>query len=307
MNNYTPLDLNDLAGVHNLTSKSGMAKEDSTYLRLPDGDCAMSLRLLPGHPGKRPYHMFQAHKVNGKFMICRRVPQATPERMIWIAPPDAKDCPVCQYYKSKYKKYNPGKPPKEVEDVLKEIKPMVRVSWNVIARDLNNKKNVGPLIWTCGIQVAQKIWAAILGDTKTGRRPKGDIFHPDTGRDFLLIKKSKGGSTFPEYSESEILEQCAAGTPEEWQRWLKSLHDLEAASPPADYETLRHALAVHLGTEDDEEDGDDIVSQFEKKKEAPVKEAPVKIKPQVKQVEKTDQEELVIDPEFQKELDAMQD
>jgi hypothetical protein len=290
---YIPLDLNDLAGVHTSSQKSATA-DDSKYLRLPDGNCSVVLRLLPAKAGeKRPYSMYQSHKLRGKMYICRRVPNPTPQRIQWTAPPDGCDCPVCQYYKTKYAKFNPGKPPKEIEDVLREIKPMVRTSWNVVARQLGDKKNVGPLVWTCGIQVAQKIWGAILGDVKLGIRPKGDIFHPQTGRDLLLVKKMDG--PWPKY-EVEILDPVPAGTPEEWERWLQGLHDLNPM--PNTYEELRHALAVHMKVEEDDDGGFDVI-QFEKKQ---VVQHP-KRQPVVGHVE----EDMVVDHDFAKELADLAD
>jgi hypothetical protein len=297
--------MSEVANVHQASQKGGA--EDSPYLKLPDGDCSTVLRLLPAAKGeKRPYYLFQAHKVGGKMVVCRRVPDPSPSRILWKAPPEGGDCPVCLYHRGTWNKYNPGKPPEDVEVVLKEIKPMTRCSWNVIARQVGDKKNVGPLVWTCGITVAQTIWGRILGDPKLGRKGLGDIFSPDAGRDLILYKKMEGG--FPKY-QIDFNDPGPAGTPEEWERWVKGLHDLVAQ--PATYEELRHRLAVHQGLEEDEDQSGFDLKQFDRRPEGaqPAKEekplATHTKKPPEEPLE--GEEEVLADPEFVAELEAMKD
>jgi hypothetical protein len=303
MNSYDPLDMTDLSLLNQASRKDENAAQDSIYLKMPDKPVwSLRLRLLPGKPGKRPYATYGAHKLAGKIYICRRVPQPTPSKLLWVAPTEGGDCPVCAYWKAKWARIPRGQQPDEALKVLlSEIKQMVRVSWNVIVRKLDDKTNVGPLIWSCGITTAQKIWASILGDVQNGIQGKGDIFHPTTGRDFLLKKKPKGGSTFPDYSDSEVLEPTPAGTSEEWENWIANLHDL--APEPASYEQLRHALCVHLGSEEDTEGGFDTAA-FEKPMEH-LKEAGAVAAQVKKEVQPQAEEDSLVDPEFMRDLEAV--
>lgn len=259
--NTAGFDTNELAVLHSSTINATKPFEDSVYLRIPEQNTSLALRFLPGKEGQKPYHVYQAVKLNGRFYISSRVQQIINGRSQWVAPPNAPDCPVCAYYKAKYAQYNPGKPPLHVEEALRAIKPMVRVSWNVIVRNLHDKKNQGPYVFTCGITVAQKIWSAILGDPATGRKAKGDIFHPKTGRDFLLVKKTKGGSSFPDYSESELLDISEAGTDEEFKLWTSKLHDLREINKPTPLDKLIYEFKVHQGVIKPE--GGGSLSEFE--------------------------------------------
>jgi hypothetical protein len=175
---------------------------------------------------------------------------------------------------------------------------MTRVSWNVVVRKLDDRTDAGPFIWTCGITLAQRLWQAILGDVTNGIIAKGDIFHPKSGRDFLLRKTPKGGSSFPDYSQSELLDPTPAGTPDQWEKWLNDLHDLQPE--PASYEELRHGLCCHLGSEEDA-DGFDT-EQFEKPRVEP---QPIAVQSKSPPSPATVDEELteMADPEFLKSLD----
>jgi hypothetical protein len=194
--------------------------------------------------------MYQAHKLAGKMLICSRQPVAGDRRIQWL-PADANDdCPVCLYWKAKWSRIPRGtEPPEDLRQLLADIKAMQRVSWNVVCRQLGDKKNVGPLIYSQGLTLAQVIWNKVLGDPGNGIQGHGDICHPTTGRDFILKKKPKGGSTFPDYSDSQFADPSPAGTPEEWERWLANLNDLEPTRNS--FEELARALRIHLGAEQD--------------------------------------------------------
>lgn len=303
-------DLSELAKMHTSTLAASKPPEDNIFLRLNDKDLTVSLRILPGVNGDKPYHVCQAHKVNNKFLVCPRVQTIINGRSQWVAPPEGGDCPICLYYKQKYKLYNPGKPPAQLEEALRAIKPMVRCSWNVVVRDYGGKKNV-VRVWSCGIQLAQKIWSTILGDVATGRKAKGDVCHPSTGRDFLLVKKSKGGSGYPDYSESEFLDSSAAGTPEEFKAWLSQAHDLAAINKPATQESLVYNFKVHNGVLKEEDSdatsefeigGDGDSNVVESKSSIPVQ------TPKAKEAKATPElDDMDMDPEFLKELDDAHD
>jgi hypothetical protein len=309
---YTALDMSHIALINETSRKDATQGPTSDYLRLPDKPSfALALRILPAKKGP-PYYLYGAHKLRNRTYICRRRALSTRDKLLWLAPTGEQDCPVCAYWKYRWSKIPRGQQPAPAErNTLSDIKVMHRCSWNVVARELDGHRNVGPLIWSCGLTLAQKIWASIVGDPAPGIKGKGDICNPQTGRDFLLRKKPKGGSSFPDYSDSEILEPSPAGTPEEWKRWMDSLHDLTVTIQ--DHETLAHALAVHLGTEKDEGEAGDF-SRFEPKPQSGASAngpASVPIAVQVPtKAPKPDPkapavDEDLADPEFLAELEAL--
>jgi hypothetical protein len=90
MNHYEPLDTSNMALLHSASRKDEEPTQtDNVYLRLPDKPTyTLRMRLLPGKPGKKPYALYQAHRLNGRFYICRRVPEPTQNRLQWVAPPE---------------------------------------------------------------------------------------------------------------------------------------------------------------------------------------------------------------------------
>jgi hypothetical protein len=258
--NYTPLDLSAVADI-NVATRRSETPEDGRYLRLPDTPRSTTrVRLLPAKAeSNRPYAVYRAHRLAGKMLICSLHVQLGPNKLIWAAAAaNSKGCPVCQYSKSMMSRVSRGAEPPDPLRPLSQIEPMWRVSWNVIARAVGDKPNVGPLVYSQDLTVAQTIWSRIDGDPSKGIAPLGDIFDPTSGRDYIIKKKPKGGSSYPDYSGSRFTGPCPAGTPEEWEKWMAGLHDLQPE--PATYDQLAHALWVHLGVEEDNEGGFDTAA-----------------------------------------------
>jgi hypothetical protein len=97
------------------------------------------------------------------------------------------------------------------------------------------------------------------------------------------------------------MEATPAGTPEEWERWISGLHDLQPK--PATYEELRHALCVELGSEEEDEGGFDP-TRFERPRGAGEANGEKPVAVQAKKANEPEGE-IPVDEEFVRELDAL--
>lgn len=326
---YSPLDMSEIGvEAERVTQGAGGSFLDN-FVRLPKGDGYLVMRILPAGAGKRGSEFVmktRTHKLADKTYHCPRVLNG----LFWVAPPEGDDCPVCKYYKAQWQKSLKATDDKvrdAIQAACRIIKPVERYYYNVIVRECVNPKtnklehNVGPLIYSCGKTVHAIIMEAIVGNPKKGKKAKGDVTHPKTGRDFRLVKattKGQGGFEYPGYEGSEWEEQGPAGTPDEWDRWMASLHNLGELRKVKPFEVLDHALKVHNGKlEGDGEDFDTSVyepdpdtgeADGEPKAPATKQESKPIAKQEKKETvsgDKAVEDEIMADPEFMAELDAI--
>lgn len=328
---FDPLDLAEIAveadRVNRDISGGGGGFLDN-FVKLPNGDGYLMMRFLPRRTGNSLFCATRTHKLADKTYHCPRVLTKTNNGPYWMAAEGGDECPVCQYYRAEWQKsmkLTDEKQRDARQNVLRGIKPVERYYYNVIVRECVNPKtnklefNVGPLIYSCGKTVHQKIMTAIVGNAKAGKRPKGDITDPKTGRDFRLVKTTTRGSSgfeYPDYGESEFEEPSPLGTPDELKKWVAVLHDLNKLRTVKEWSVLDHALKVHNGViAGDEDDFDTSVYEaMSDEPKFPAKPVPQQPKPVVKQEKnggppksKVVEDEDLADPDFIKEMDALDD
>ncbi len=345
--NYDPLNLGDMAAEAERVQRDPNAGSGflDNFVKLPKGDGFIIMRFLPPAPGTSFYMATRTHKLAEKTYHCPRTLQKTNNGMFWLAPEEGEDCPVCRYYRAEWQKsmkIGDEKARNARQNQLRAIKPVERYYYNVIVRECVDPKtnkmstDVGPLIFSCGKTVHAKIITAIVGNVKAGKKKKGNIadLTAKEGRDFRLVKtttRGSGGFEYPDYAESEFEETSVAGTPEQIEKWLANLHDLTKLRTVKEWAVLDHALKVHNGViEGDDDDFDTSVyepghgdSSMLADDETPIqkssppvsktKEQAPASKPIVKQEKKEPskskavEDEILVDPEFQAELDALED
>ena len=117
---------------------------------------------------------------------------------------------------------------------------------NVIARErvvINEStgkeevvKDDGPLIYSCGVKVFEKIIRTML------KSDYGDVTDLVNGFDFR-IEKEESNSGYPSYDNSEFLRNSSpAGTAEQVEFWMNNLHDLDSLINFKTYEELVEEL-----------------------------------------------------------------
>lgn len=261
---YEELDLNEIRNEHKRLSQDnqGAANDEyiKTYVRMPERDGFVSMRILPRKKGQKLFCATRIHTLTNPTTGQKRTYHCPKEfskdaatgREYWRG-----DCIICKVYHDTWQKSETlsGKEQENMQNRARELKPLERYYYNVIVRSEKDNRtgqtttNVGPKIFSCGKQVHAKIMLAIAGDDSTGEKSLGDITHPVTGRDFRLIKKvvKSGPREYPNYDNSKFEEASSAGTSEELERWLSNLHDLTQQRKLKNAEELKHALRVHTG------------------------------------------------------------
>jgi hypothetical protein len=324
---YEALDLAEMQNEYKrVTAKPGSNSGDSNlekYVRLPDGEGYTLMRILP-------------KKKNAKLWCATRIHTlfnpVTKERRTYHCPKNVVvtnrgeswqgDCIVCKLYSEMWKESMAlsGKAQEDMQNQARTLKPVERYYYNVIVRserdrEGNVKKNVGPKIYSCGKTIHEKILRAILGDDVAGERPLGDITHPVTGRDFRVVKKivkGGGGQEYPNYDNSKFDDVTPAGTPEEMEAWMSNLNDLQALRVLKSDEELKHALRVHQGIiKEGESQQDDDLTEFRNARNQKPQPEPQKlredlaVKTEVPSSKSSDDEGILADDDFMKELESM--
>ena len=264
------LDIAELQGeTERLASQEGSGF-GKNFVKLAEGKCVVPVRFLPpavkGKFERDKSHLFQRtrlHMINGKAFHCPRELQQDG----WFKGP----CPICEYYTLLWKQSKSKSPEDAKHDqaLARQIKAIERYYYNCIVRaetDPDTGKtveNVGPKIYACGKTMHAKIITGIVGSKEEDEPGYGDVTDPVTGRDFKIIKGIKKGpdGTYPEYDKSKYMEPSPLGTPEQVEKWLEELHDLQALRVVKTYDELLHQLRVHFGLEKDETIGFDV-SEF---------------------------------------------
>ena len=266
---YEGLDLSEMQKEYERVNAEGATFNSDDYfekfVKLPDPAGYVNMRLMPRKKGSK---LYQATRVHTLINPAQKDSYGKPRKRTFHCPqelvqgqrgPSWKgDCIICKYYRDLWSKSESakGKAQEDLQNQARAIKPVERYYYNVIVRSEKdsktgeNKKNVGPKIFSCGKMVHAKIMRAIVGDESADEAPLGDVTHPVTGRDFKLVKKvvkGTGGTEYPGYDNSKFEDVSPAGTPEELKTWLENLHDLKALRVLKTSDELKQALKVHLG------------------------------------------------------------
>jgi hypothetical protein len=210
---------------------------DDKYLLIPDYDASnlsrSTIRILPG-PADNPDAFFSEtilHRINGKNVQSPRIM--------------GKPCPIQEYIRYLW---NTGE--EENIKIAREIKGTKRFYFNVISREriVANKetgkeeahKNDGPLIFSCGIKLFQKVLSYIVDPDYENMLDLKDGF------DFKVRKEQVGG--YPNYDQScPSRKSSSAGSDEEIEKWMLNLHDLKELIKIPSYNELVQELNMFRG------------------------------------------------------------
>ena len=239
-----------------LSTESQTGDYLANFVKMPEGNGALVLRLLPPAPAnafgrdKNPFYCStRIHRVNNKSLHCPKELDGTRWK--------GDNCPICKYYNWLWQE-SEKKSPEEANQMqanARKIKPIERYYYNVIVRSVFNEQtqkmeeNVGPKILSVGKTLHKMIIRAIVGDKSINEAALGDVTHPTNGRDFKLIKtmRQSGRDSYPNYSDSKFLDPSPLGEPDQIEKWMTDLHDIASLRALRPEDELKHELKVHLG------------------------------------------------------------
>lgn len=323
---YEALDLAQMLTEYERVSAETNSSSNEDYLekfvKLPEKQGNVVLRFLPIKKGQKFFCVTRVHTLTNpstkrkRAYHCRRELVQTDKGPKWMG-----DCIICKYYSDLWQKSETmsGKAQEDLQNQARAIKPVERYYYNVMVRQQKNKdgvveNNVGPKIYSCGKNQHAKITRAIVGDEVAGEKPLGDITHPVNGRDFKVVKKivkGGGGVEYPNYDDSKFEDSSPLGTKEEVSSWLDAAHDLQTLRTVKSPDELKQALRVHLGMVKEDDSKDDDLEEFRTVGQPTSSSVSSKIKEEVitsvstDAVESSDDNDLLADDEFMKELGAM--
>lgn len=320
MANYESLDISELELESNRVNSKNTGMENSgNYVRYPDANSFVTVRLLPRRKGEPlfcavKYHMLRDANGNKKiFFSPKELIKDEKGRPKWVG----ENTIIDKYLRDLWARSEKAsdKERQELQAQYRDLKGIERYYYNVLVRQEKDPKtgevlkNVGPKIFSCGKTIHAMIVRAIVGDKSAGEEPLGDVTNPKTGRDFKLVKKMNG--EYPNYDLSKFLDPSPLGEPDEVSGWLDNLHDLQAIRVVKNEEELKHALKVHLGlVQEAGQDDDYDPSEFSSKSSKPSRET----KPTSKDLgldsvssstAVEDEDEIMADDEFLKEIDDL--
>jgi len=254
---FDTLDLNDIRKeASKLTKEQGGANDD--YVRMPEKDGFVLLRLLPKLKNKPFFHAVRIHRLgeypNAKTIFCLKKLVQTPRGEQWRTTSPKTDCPICKRYKAMWEKSKkmPPAAAKDIQDAARSIKPIERYYYNCIVRSQMNPKtnqienNVGPKILSVGKTIHNIIWVSMSGNETTGKKGLGDVSHYQNGRDFKIVKMVRGVNGYPNYDQSFFEDPSPLGSVEQIKGWLTKYHDLEAIPTYLTVEQIEEALNSFL-------------------------------------------------------------
>lgn len=324
---FEPLDMAEVATeADRVTAEPGAGGGDflDKFVKLPERDGYVMMRILPRKKGQKLYCATRTHRLTNpadgksKSLHCPKELVMTDRGPRWQG-----ECIICKYYSDLWQKSEKlsGKAQEDLQQKARDIKPVERYYYNVMVREEKDfktrevKKNVGPKIYSCGKTVHAKIMRAIVGDQTAGDKPLGDVTNPTTGRDFRLVKKvvkGGGGAEYPNYDNSKFEDPSPLGEMDDMEGWINNLNDLSALRTLKDEETLKHELKVHLGLVKEDGPKDDLAefrggaavpSAGPDDAEEGVREELTK--PAAKVEAKRQEEEILADDDFMKEIGEM--
>lgn len=319
MANYEALDISELELENTrVNSKGQNADTLSNYVRYPDANSFVTIRLLPRRKGQPlfcavKYHMLRDSNGNKKiFFSPKELVKDEKGRPKWVG----ENTIIDKYLRDLWAKSEkaPEKERAELQSQYRDLKGIERYYYNVIVRqekDLKTGetlKNVGPKIFSCGKTIHAMIVRAIVGDKSAGEEPLGDVTNPKSGRDFKLVKKMNG--EYPNYDLSKFMDASPLGETEEVNAWLENLNDLQAIRVVKSEEELKHALKIHLGLiqevgNDEGYDPSEFSSKSTKTKSEPKPTSKDLGLDSVSSSTAVEEEEIMADDEFLKEIDDL--
>jgi hypothetical protein len=227
------------------------------YVIFPEGDGAVTVRLLPPAPGRKFYQWTRTHRLqanpedkrSARNIHCPKVLQGGK----FVG-----ECEICKYASWLWKQSEePGRSEGEknaFQNKYRQIKATERYYYNCIVRAQMNPKteklehNVGPKILSVGKMVHKMIVRAIIGDPEMNEAPLGDVTDVKEGRDFKIMKRMVKGATgeYPQYNDSKFLDKSPLGDQEKVAKWLGELHDLTALRVVKTAEEIDNDLAFFM-------------------------------------------------------------
>lgn len=253
-------------------SKEGQGGFMDNFVRFPEKDGFVTVRLLPPAKNKKFYCATRTHRINGKSVHCPRELMTNKQgKKVWQDADPKKPCVICKYTRELWSESEkkPEAEAKELQAEYSKIKAIERYYYNCVARSQKNQKgevetNVGPKILSVGKTIHDRIVRAITGDKANDEKPLGDVTDIKAGRDFKIIKKMKSGpkGTWPEY-EAKFQDPSILGDRDQVEQWLGNMHDLSQLRKLISAEEMAIELKKHLGIIKDEEDAFDI-NEFKK-------------------------------------------
>ena len=234
------LDITEIGKETSRLNKEQGGDANDNYVRMPEKDGFVLIRLLPKLKGKPFFSPVRIHRLgeypNAKTIFCLRKLTKTPKGEFWKATSQEQDCPICKQYNNMWERSKklPQNQQKDIQELARSIKPVERYYYNVIVRSQLNSKtsqienNIGPKILSCGKQLHNIICVSIYGNETTGKKSLGDVASPVNGRDFKVVKVVRGANGYPNYEQSFFEDASPLGTKDQIDTWLKNYHDLEA-------------------------------------------------------------------------------
>jgi hypothetical protein len=263
MSEFGKLNLDEMAQEDQRVNSDQQASFLDKFVPMPKpkpGQTGVvAVRILPPLKGKRLYNYTRIHNINGRKVHC-------PKRLVqgkWDKTPN----PIVDFYNSLWRdadKFEQAGRRDEAERCKSEarsIKPIERYYYNAIVRKLtdaegNTHSNVGPRILSVGKTLHKMIVRAIVGDEV--EEALGDITDPQTGYDFHIKVEMRGtgNESYPNYDRSSFArDPSPLGTPEEVQKWVSEMHDLDELHRIVPLDELNKELAIHRGLIEDEKEG----------------------------------------------------
>lgn len=252
---------------------SAFKSMDEKYLTIPVYDASKidrsTIRILPG-PVDNPDKFYVEtilHRINNKNIHSPRILK--------------KPCPLQAYIKTLWDSKNDAN-----IAIAREIKGKKRYYFNAIIRErvVQNpdtgqeevRKNDGPLIFSCGVKLFEKLIKTMLDEDYE------DFLDLKQGYDYRVIREDQG--QYPNYDDSKPAKKPSpAGTDEEIARWMSNLHDLDALinipsneeiiqeietfkaslnSDNAKVAAVANAVVSSSDETDNDEDGEDFIAKL---------------------------------------------
>ena len=141
---FDSLDMAELMGESERLSSEGGADFLSNFVRMPEGNGFVTVRLMPPAKGKKFYCATRTHKVHGKNIHCPRVlVGGTNGNARWMDEDPKKPCVICKYYNELWKESErkEGKEKADLEKQARDIKPIERYYYNCIVRSQVNPED----------------------------------------------------------------------------------------------------------------------------------------------------------------------
>lgn len=274
MANYESINMAELVEENDrLDAQGGVNDFLENFVRMPEKDGFVTVRLLPPSKGKKFYCATRTHRINNRSIHCPRVLVTNKTGgKSWCDEDPKNPCVICKYYNELWKESErkEGKASEELKNQARAIKPIERYYYNCLVRMQTNKageteKNVGPKILSIGKTLHQRIVRAILGDVANDEKPLGDVTDIKNGRDFKIIKKLRGvgRDAYPNYDDSKFLEPSPLGEKDQVELWMSNLHELATLRVLKPTDEMKIELKKHLGLIQDEATSFDL-SEFQK-------------------------------------------